>query len=321
MPTININTELKKLIKGQDAAIDKITPYIDLYNASLLGSSERPIATFMLSGPTGVGKTETVHALAKILHGDRANVLRIDCGEYAADHEVSRLIGAPPGYIGHAETNAVLTAAKISSVVSANCPIAIILFDELEKASPRLQQLLLGIFDRGVLQLGTGAKVYFSNCLIFCTSNVGAQDAVSSEVSPYTFAKVPFERTTNKIFYKHFSPEFINRIDEFITFAALDKNILRDICSDLLSRYVNVKKVNGVKVNRKVRIHLAVLDNLVESSTSIKWGARELLRTIRREILIPLATKLLKNDMADDDQIVFALNDENKIVLEIEKVA
>src|SRR5689334_25114617 len=141
-----------------------------------LAPEGRPAGVFLLLGPTGTGKTRTVEALAEVLHGSSRHVLRVDCGEFQMEHEVAKLVGAPPGYLGHRETHPVLTQAKLASVASENSSLSIILFDEIEKAAPSMTRLLLGVLDKATLRLGDNNTVNFERSLIFLTSNLGARE-------------------------------------------------------------------------------------------------------------------------------------------------
>jgi ATP-dependent Clp protease ATP-binding subunit ClpA len=166
---------LSRKVVGQPTAMQYIVPYIQMYQAGL-SPEGRPVGIFLLLGPTGTGKTRTVEALAEVLHGSEKKVLKIDCGEFQSDHEVAKLIGAPPGYLGHRETQPVLTQEKLQGVTSPDCPLSLVLFDEIEKAAPALSTLLLGILDRATLTLGDNTLVNFEHSLIFLTSNLGARE-------------------------------------------------------------------------------------------------------------------------------------------------
>jgi ATP-dependent Clp protease ATP-binding subunit ClpA len=165
---------LCEILVGQTSAIDSIVPYVHMHQAGLAPEG-RPICVFLLLGPTGTGKTRTVEALAEVLHGSSKNLLKIDCGEFQMEHEVAKLVGAPPGYLGHRETQPLLTQAKLTSVSSESSPISLLLFDEIEKAAPSLVRLLLGVLDKATLRLGDNSTVNFENTMIFLTSNLGAK--------------------------------------------------------------------------------------------------------------------------------------------------
>jgi ATP-dependent Clp protease ATP-binding subunit ClpA len=148
-----------------------------------LAPEGRPVGVFLLLGPTGTGKTKTVEALAEILHGSSKNLLKVDCGEFQMEHEVAKLIGAPPGYLGHRETQPMLTQQKLNAVTSEKCELSLVLFDEIEKAAPSMTRLLLGVLDKGVLRLGDNSTVNFEKSLVFLTSNLGAREMMR-EINP-----------------------------------------------------------------------------------------------------------------------------------------
>ena len=170
----DLAVQLGRLLVGQPEVAETIVPYIQMHEAGLAPDG-RPLGVFLLLGPTGTGKTRTVEALAELLHGSRRNLLKIDCGEFQMEHEVAKLIGAPPGYLGHRETQPMLTQARINAVASEDCDISLILFDEVEKAASSLTRLLLGILDKATLRLGDNSTASLENCLIFLTSNIGAR--------------------------------------------------------------------------------------------------------------------------------------------------
>ena len=174
-PVENITTVLSQKVVGQPTAIKVIVPYIQMFQAGL-SPEGRPVGVFLLLGPTGTGKTKTVEALADILHGSPKNLLKIDCGEFQMEHEVAKLIGAPPGYLGHRETQPMLSQQKLNAVTSDKSALSLVLFDEIEKAAPSLTRLLLGVLDKGILHLGDNSSVNFDKSLVFLTSNLGARE-------------------------------------------------------------------------------------------------------------------------------------------------
>src|SRR5213595_1878538 len=173
---------LSQKVVGQPSALKYIVPYVQMYQAGLAPEG-RPVGIFLLLGPTGTGKTKTVEALADVLHGTEKNLLKVDCGEFQMEHEVAKLIGAPPGYLGHRETQPVLTQQKLNSVTSEKSALSIVLFDEIEKAAPSMTRLLLGVLDKGLLRLGDNSTVNFEKSLVFLTSNLGAREMMK-EISP-----------------------------------------------------------------------------------------------------------------------------------------
>src|SRR5947208_5125692 len=200
-PAENLSAILSQKVVGQPAATRVIVPYIQMFQAGLAPEG-RPVGVFLLLGPTGTGKTKTVEALAEVLHGSEKNVLKVDCGEFQMEHEVAKLIGAPPGYLGHRETQPMLTQQKLNAVTSERCSLSLVLFDEIEKAAPSMTRLLLGVLDKGVLRLGDNTTVNFEKSLVFLTSNLGAREMMR-EINPeFGFQSVrPAERAalTNKL--------------------------------------------------------------------------------------------------------------------------
>ncbi len=179
--------DLTKLLSGkvvgQSQAMNAIVPYVYMYQSGLAPEG-RPAAIFLLLGPTGTGKTKTVEAIAELLHGSEKKLLKIDCGEFQMDHETAKLVGAPPGYLGHRETVPLLTQQQLTDATSERCDLALVLFDEIEKAAPSITSLLLGILDKGILRLGDNSVVNFEKSLIFFTSNLGAREMLK-EINPH----------------------------------------------------------------------------------------------------------------------------------------
>src|SRR5271165_724340 len=219
--------ELSEKVIGQPQALTQIVPYVQMHQAGLAPEG-RPVGVFLLLGPTGTGKTRTVEVLAQALHGSEKHLLRVDCGEFQMEHEVAKLIGAPPGYLGHRETQPMLSQQKLTAVTSDKSGLSLVLFDEIEKAAPSLTRLLLGVLDRGLLRLGDNSVVNFEKSLVFLTSNLGAREMMK-EINPeFGFQSVRgAERSdlTGKLqnialvaVRKRFSPEFVNRIDCIITY-------------------------------------------------------------------------------------------------------
>ena len=234
----DLTSVLSQKVVGQPAATRVIVPYIQMFQAGLAPEG-RPVGVFLLLGPTGTGKTKTVEALAEVLHGSEKNLLKVDCGEFQMEHEVAKLIGAPPGYLGHRETQPMLTQQKLNAVTSEKCNLSLVLFDEIEKAAPSMTRLLLGVLDKGVLRLGDNSTVNFEKSLVFLTSNLGAREMMR-EINPeFGFQSVKSsERSdlTSKLqnialvaVRKRFSPEFVNRIDCIITYQPLTPESLSAI--------------------------------------------------------------------------------------------
>jgi ATP-dependent Clp protease ATP-binding subunit ClpA len=296
----DILNRLGTKIVGQPQALSAIVPYIHMYNAGL-SPEGRPPGVFLLLGPTGTGKTRTVEALAEVLHGSRKHLLRVDCGEYQMDHEVAKLVGAPPGYLGHRETHPLLTQAKLSSITSERSSLSIVLFDEIEKAAPTLQKLLLGVLDKASLRLGDNNVVNFERTLIFLTSNLGARGMLK-EFSPglgfcaRNHAKPEPSRLENialAAVRKTFAPEFVNRIDASITYQPLSGDSLKAILAhqlDELQQHIEVRLGSRgfrLVVSEKGR------NFLLSEGSCAAYGARELKRSIHRQLTQPLANMVV----------------------------
>jgi CheY-like chemotaxis protein len=297
---------------GQSAATEAIVPYVQMYQAGMAPEG-RPVGVFLLLGPTGTGKTKTVEALAEVLHGSEKSLLKIDCGEFQMEHEVAKLIGAPPGYLGHRETQPLLSQQKLAAVTSEDCGLSIVLFDEIEKAAPSLTRLLLGVLDKAVLRLGDNTHVNFENSIIFLTSNLGA-DQMMKELRPnFGFqSAVRGERSDleGKLdsigltsVRKKFSPEFVNRIDRVITYHPLDDQALNSILDLQLEKMqAHISRRLG---DRAFSVSLSgdSRDFLLRKGTSPEYGARELNRTIHRELMQPLASMVVSGQVANGAQV------------------
>ena len=291
-------SRLSELLVGQPDAIETILPYIHMHQAGLAPEG-RPIGVVLLLGPTGTGKTRTVEALAEVLHGSSKNLLKVDCGEFQMEHEVAKLIGAPPGYLGHRETQAMLNQAKVNSVASDNSDISIILFDEIEKAAASMTRLLLGILDKATLRLGDNTTVNFERSIIFLTSNLGAKSIQRLTRPDFGFEGMlppPVLEDASRIgnigmaAVRHkFSPEFVNRIDSVITYRPLD----REACSLILDQiFAGFARLIHSRLGcRGFRLQCTVAGRnlLLDAGTSAEFGARELKRTVQRNFIQPVA--------------------------------
>src|SRR5579883_573893 len=298
----DLTSILSQKVVGQPAATKVIIPYIQMFQAGLAPEG-RPVGVFLLLGPTGTGKTKTVEALAEVLHGSEKNVLKVDCGEFQMEHEVAKLIGAPPGYLGHRETQ-----QKLNAVTSEKCSLSLVLFDEIEKAAPSMTRLLLGVLDKGLLRLGDNSSVNFEKSLVFLTSNLGAREMMR-EINPeFGFQSVKgMERSdlTSKLqnialvaVRKRFSPEFVNRIDCIITYQPLTAESLSAILDHHIVDLQN--HVNTRLGNRSFALEVPTEARqwLLKKGTSAEYGARELNRTIHRFLTQPLATMVATNQVA-----------------------
>ena len=305
-PAADLTAVLSQKVVGQPAATRVIVPYIQMFQAGLAPEG-RPVGVFLLLGPTGTGKTKTFEALAEVLHGSEKNLLKVDCGEFQMEHEVAKLIGAPPGYLGHRETQPMLTQQKLNAVTSEKCNLSLVLFDEIEKAAPSLTRLLLGVLDKGLLRLGDNTTVNFEKSLVFLTSNLGAREMMR-EINPdfgFQSAKSG-ERPdlTSKLqnislvaVRKRFSPEFVNRIDCIITYQPLTPESLAAILDQQISDLQD--HVNTRLGNRSFTLDVPFETRqfLLQKGTSAEYGARELNRTIHRLLTQPLATLVATNQV------------------------
>jgi ATP-dependent Clp protease ATP-binding subunit ClpA/CheY-like chemotaxis protein len=293
-------------VVGQPNVIDALVPCVEMFQAGL-APDNRPVGVFLLLGPTGTGKTRTVEALAEALHGSAKSMLKIDCGEYQMEHEVAKLIGAPPGYLGHRETQPALTQQKLTSVASENCGLSLVLFDEIEKAAPSMARLMLGLLDRGILRLGDNTQVSFEKTIVFMTSNLGAREMmreIAPEVGFQSAVAVDpgevagkLEKVAMSAVRRKFSPEFVNRIDHVITYQPLDAESFSSIVDhevDRLQRHVAVRLGSRAF---SVDVPWAVRHWLMEKGTSVEYGARELKRTVHRHLTQPLAAMVTRGEI------------------------
>jgi len=309
--------ELQKRIVGQPGAIRHIVPYVQMFQAGLAPES-RPAGVFLFLGPTGTGKTRTVEALAEALHGSDKNVLKVDCGEFQMEHEVAKLIGAPPGYLGHRETQPMLCQQKLGAVTSDRCGLSLVLFDEIEKAAPSLTRLLLGILDKAILRLGDNTAVNFERSLIFLTSNLGARSMMKELRPDFGFQAgmpAPAGDLTRKLesigltaMRRKFTPEFVNRIDVVTTFLPLSEESLESILElelNELQRHIDARLAErgfDLKVSTGARAFL------LRKGASPEFGARELKRTIHRHLTQPLATLVAEGKVEPDSAVEVVLD-------------
>ena len=306
--------ELSSRVIGQKSAIQQIVPYAHMYQAGLAPEG-RPAGVFLLLGPTGTGKTKTVEALAEVLHGSARHLLRVDCGEFQMEHEVAKLIGAPPGYLGHRETQPLLTQQKLTAAVSESSSLALVLFDEIEKAAPSMTRLLLGVLDKAVLRLGDNTVVNFERTMIFMTSNLGAK-AMQKQIRPdFGFESMlppaetrrglekKLEHEGMRAMRRAFSPEFINRIDAVLTYQPLDAVALAVIVDQQiaeLERHIENRlemRAFGLAISIGARAWL------LKKGTSAEYGARELKRTILRSLTQPLAAMVASGAIEPGDMV------------------
>jgi ATP-dependent Clp protease ATP-binding subunit ClpA len=307
-----------KLIVGQDEAIEQI---VNIYQMHITGLSApgRPVGNFLFLGPTGSGKTRTVEATAEALvHNSRA-VIKIDCAEFQHSHEIAKLIGSPPGYLGHRETHPLLSQEVINQHHSDGNKLSFILFDEIEKASDALWNLLLGILDKATLTLGDNRKVDFSRAMIFMTSNLGSAE-MSSLVNPklgFMRSMQAGEQTTvvdeklNKKVAKSgvdaarrkFTPEFMNRIDKVVVYRPLGEPELRRILDLELGQVQQRILYSPADKTFVITVSDSGKDFLLTEGTDLKYGARHLKRAIERLLVHPLSNLMATSQVSPGDWI------------------
>ncbi len=311
---LNLETELHATIIGQEEAIQSISKAVRRGRAGLK-DPRRPIGSFMFLGPTGVGKTELTKALARALFGSEEALIQLDMSEFMERHSVSRLVGAPPGYVGYEEAGQLTEAIR-------RRPYSIVVFDEVEKAHPEAHNMLLQIMEEGQLSDAKGRKVNFRNAIIVMTSNIGADMIRRQAGMGFQLAReesveerAQYDEMRKKLLEalkKSFRPEFINRLDSVIVFHALDKTHIRSIAA------MELDKV-GVRLGeRTIRLSAsdAALDKLAEKGYDPDMGARPLRRVIQNEIEDPLSDALLAGTFNDGDTVVVDLNEEGAFTLQ-----
>jgi ATP-dependent Clp protease ATP-binding subunit ClpA len=295
--------ELTERVVGQPQALIQIVPYVQMHQAGL-SPEGRPAGVFLLLGPTGTGKTRTVEALADVLHGREKHMLKVDCGEFQMEHEVAKLIGAPPGYLGHRETPPMLTQQKLGSVTSESSDLALVLFDEIEKAAPSMTRLLMGVLDKAVLRLGDNSTVNFERTLIFLTSNLGAREMRDHIRPGFGFQAAASGGSVDKLHQiglgavrRHFAPEFVNRIDTIVTYRPLSVEALGDIVDlQIAALELHIENRLGERAF-ELDVSPEARRFLLDKGTSSEYGARELKRTILRELTQPLAAMVANGEV------------------------
>lgn len=290
---------LRRRIVGQDPAVEKVVEIYQMFLAGL-NAPGRPVGNLLFLGPTGSGKTRVVEAMAESLFGDTRACIKIDCAEFQHSHEIAKLIGSPPGYLGHRETHPLLTQEALNQWFNEKLKLSILLFDEIEKASDSLWQLLLGILDKATLTLGDNRRVDLSQCIIIMTSNLGAGEMSNlteggglgyKPVAQVIDAKFDdkIERTAVDAARRKFTPEFMNRIDKTVVFKTLRPEHLEQILEIELGM-VQQRILMAAGANQFV-FHPteAVKKALLADGTDPKYGARHLKRSIERNLVFPLA--------------------------------
>jgi ATP-dependent Clp protease ATP-binding subunit ClpB len=316
---MSLETSLRRMIIGQDEAIEQI---VNIYQMHLTGMSApgRPIGNFLFLGPTGSGKTRIVEATAETLLKNPRAVIKIDCAEFQHSHEIAKLIGSPPGYLGHRETHPLLSQEVLNQYHTETIKLSFVLFDEIEKASDALWNLLLGILDKATLTLGDNRKVDFSRAMIFMTSNLGASE-MSNIMNPRLGFNAHVDREKSNLGVvddnmtvkiarsgveaarKKFTPEFMNRLDKIVAFQPLGTEQLRKIL-DIELNLVQQRIFNTASDRAFV---FTVSDSsksfLLEEGTDLKYGARHLKRAIERLLVQPMSNLIATDQVRGGDWI------------------
>jgi len=291
---------LRRKIVGQEEAVQALVELYQVFCAGL-HSPARPVGNLLFLGPTGSGKTRIVEAAAEILFGNRRAMIKVDCAEFQHSHEIAKLIGSPPGYLGHRETHPQITQEELTKSHTERLKLSFLLFDEIEKASDALWQLLLGILDKATLTLGDNCKVDLSQTVIFLTSNLGGGEItelmqggmgfVHPKDKPMTRLNEKVEKTAVEAARKKFSPEFMNRLDKVVVFHPLKREELDEVL-EIELRQVQERVSESTGRPFLFRITEEGREFLLQEGTDQRYGARHLKRAIERNLISPLARLL-----------------------------
>ena len=309
--TVDFQTALRSKIVGQEEGVHALVDLYQVFRAGL-NSPGRPVGNLLFLGPTGSGKTRMVEAAAEILFGEARAVIKIDCAEFQHSHEIAKLIGSPPGYLGHRETHPLITQETLAANYRDDLKLSFLLFDEIEKASDALWQLLLGMLDKATLTLGDNRKVDLSQTVIFLTSNLGGGEIaelmqggmgfIQPTDKPIVGLDEKVERTAVEAARRKFSPEFMNRLDKVVVFHPLRREQLQEVLDIELGR-VQQRVLDTAKGQFLFRVTEAGRDFLLREGTDQRYGARHLKRAIERHVVYPLAN-LLATDQVNLGDLV-----------------
>ena len=309
--TMEFQTALRSKIVGQEEGVQAL---VDLYQVFCAGlnSPGRPVGNLLFLGPTGSGKTRIVEAGAEILFGDPRAVIKVDCAEFQHSHEIAKLIGSPPGYLGHRETHPLITQEALAANHTDKLKLSFLLFDEIEKASDALWQLLLGMLDKATLTLGDNRRVDLSQTVIFMTSNLGGGEItelmeggmgfIQPKDKPVAGLDEKVERTAVEAARRKFSPEFMNRLDKVVVFHPLQRTQLEEVLEIELGQ-VQQRVLETARGQFLFRVTSAARDFLLQEGTDQRYGARHLKRAIERNIVYPLANLLATEQIHVGDLI------------------
>jgi ATP-dependent Clp protease ATP-binding subunit ClpB len=304
---------LRQKIVGQDEAVEALVELHQVFCAGLR-SPGRPVGNLLFLGPTGSGKTRIVEAAAEILFGNNRAVIKVDCAEFQHSHEIAKLIGSPPGYMGHRETHPLITPEALAASHTDELKLSFLLFDEIEKASDALWQLLLGMLDKATLTLGDNRRVDLSQTVIFLTSNLGGGEItelmeggmgfVQPKDKPAAGLDAKVERTAVEAARKKFSPEFMNRLDTVVVFHPLKREELEEVLAMELGQ-VQKRVLDSTAAGPFLfRMTSEGREFLLEEGTDQRYGARHLKRAIERYVVSPLARLLATGQVQSGDVLL-----------------
>ena len=309
--TVEFQKALRSKIVGQDEGVQALVELFQVFTAGL-NSPGRPVGNLLFLGPTGSGKTRIVEAAAEILFGSPRAIIKIDCAEFQHSHEIAKLIGSPPGYLGHRETHPLITQEALAAHHSDKLKLSFLLFDEIEKASDALWQLLLGMLDKATLTLGDNRRVDLSQTVIFMTSNLGAGEItelmdggygfIESDDKPKTNLDQKVARTAVEAARRKFSPEFMNRLDKLVVFHSLKREQLEQVL-DIELGMVQKRVLDAANGKFLFRVTDAGRDFLLREGTDQRYGARHLKRAIERHVVYPLANLLATQQVRVGDLV------------------
>jgi ATP-dependent Clp protease ATP-binding subunit ClpB len=316
--TRDFESSLRSKIVGQAEGVQSLVDMYQVFCAGL-NSPGRPVGNLLFLGPTGSGKTRIVEAAAEILFGDPRAIIKVDCAEFQHSHEIAKLIGSPPGYLGHRETHPLITQEALSASHTEKLKLSFLLFDEIEKASDALWQLLLGILDKATLTLGDNRRVDLSQTVIFLTSNLGGGEItdlmnggmgfVQPSDKPDAGLNEKIERTAVEAARRKFSPEFMNRLDKVVVFHPLKKEQLEQVLEIELEQ-VQKRVLQTAKGQFLFRVTAPGREFLLQEGTDQRYGARHLKRSIERHVVYPLANLLATDQVQLGDLVCIDWNSE-----------
>jgi ATP-dependent Clp protease ATP-binding subunit ClpB len=308
---VEFEEALRAKIVRQEVAVQAMVNLYQMFRAGL-NSPGRPIGSLLFLGPTGSGKTRIVEAAAEILFGDPRAAIKADCGEFQHSHEISKLIGSPPGYLGHRETHPLITQEALAASHTDKLKLSFLLFDEIEKANDALWQLLLGMLDRAALTLGDNHRVDLSQTVIFMTSNLGGGEImqlmhggmgfIGPEDKPITNLNEKVERTAVEAARTKFSPEFMNRLDKVVVFHPLNHEQLAEVLQIELGQ-LQQRVLETHNAQFLFRMTDAGRKFLLSEGADQRYGARHLKRAIERHVVFPLANLLATGQVKAGDML------------------